>query len=423
MQHVLVIDLYPNSILDSIKKLHKYPEYQDLAVKVLTRNPEEYVVDENSGIEVEISKCDFNNDAEISKLLHGLDIAAVICRGDKQIQFLRKVLPHLPNNVLVASEKALAAATNKKQMRQCFSEHYPEITPKFIEVIDASPDTLIEIENTLNFPVVIKPANLASSLLIQACKNLDELRFALTDTFTRIKDIYSREERKSSPQIIVEEFLEGDLYSIDAYVLDTGSVFYCPPVAYITANQLGIDDFALYKRFVPTSLSEAEVDEANTTCEKAIKSIGLTHSSAHIELVKTLQGWKIIEIGPRLGRFRNTMYAQAYGIDHSLNDLLIHLGQKPEIPTKLLQYCAAYTIYPSEEGVLDKLNGLDKLKNSSNIYALKIYGKKGDYCKFAKNGGKTLTEFVIASPNKSEYQGWVNYIEKEVRADISIEKN
>ena len=418
-KYLLVVNHVVTSIFKAVDELKAMPELADLQVLVITNQTS---INKRYARHLPPQNIIYSNyePQELRKALesYGDSIVGVVCRGDKHIQYLRKLLPYLPDNVAVASEEALDATTNKRKMRQGFTDHYPEITPSFLEVSDASAKTLDTIEASLGYPAIVKPANLFSSLLIQSCQDREQLRSALQKTFAFISDTYKREGIKYKPQVIVEQFLEGDFYSIDAYVMNDGEVFCCPPVAYIPAKKLGIDDFFLYKRFIPTSLSGEEIEAANTATKKALAALNLENSTAHVELILTDAGWKLIEVGPRIGRFRNLMYDLSYGINHSLNDVKIHLGIKPESPNKLIQYCAAYSIYPHMEGELIEISGIKKLVDSELIKSLRIIAQPGEMCRFAKNGGHALAEFTIASADKKSFDKMCEYVENHVKAII-----
>ncbi len=421
VRYLLVVEFAPASLFEVVKKIRQHPPYTELELVVLTSEPSKYAAREDNDIPLWIVPCAYDDDKKIGAALAPFrqQIAGVICRGDKQVQHLRRVLPFLPPNVPVSSDGALASSVNKRLMRADFAQHYPEITPQFIEVHDDLAPTVARVEEKLGYPVIVKPANLASSILIQSCHNRAQLQAALKNIFAEIVRIYKAEGRRNQPQVIVEEYLEGDFYSIDAYIRNAGEVRYLPPVAYVPAKQLGIDDFFLYKRFVPTKLSALEVEAANETVAKAIASVGLVHSAAHVELVLTKHGWRVIELGPRLGRFRHTMYKQAYGIDHSLNDTLLHLGELPHIGTpRLIAYCSAYSIYPHQEGVLREITGLDLLYGNPAVSYLRVMAQPGDYCRFAKNGGHALAEFVVNSPDKQAYDELIRNIEHNIAARI-----
>jgi glutathione synthase/RimK-type ligase-like ATP-grasp enzyme len=416
-QYLLVINRAPKSVFEAASVLKRQKRYKDLELLVLTDSPQTYS-DRKS--EAHIVACDFNSEVSIAKAIgpYREHIRAVVCRGDKYIQDLRRVIPFLPEDVLVSTPESLEAATNKRLMRAAFKKQYPEITPPFEQVFDASDATVERIESMMRYPVIVKPANLASSLLIQSCENRAELKKVLAKTFAYIEDVYRAEGRRDKPQVIVEEYLTGDYYSIDAYVMGPGEIFFCPPVAYVSAKQLGIDDFFLYKRFLPTKLTPIEIATANEVTAKAINALGLTHTSTHVELILTEDGWKIIELGPRIGNFRDSMYRQAFGIEHALNDLRIRLGHKPNISSTAREYCVAYRIYPSKEGTLRGIRGLDYLQRHPALYSIRFIVEPGSQARFAKNGGHALVEFVLSSKDKKQFDDVVDFVEKNIESEI-----
>ncbi|MGH9614874.1 MAG: ATP-grasp domain-containing protein, partial [Bryobacteraceae bacterium] len=281
-QYLLVINHVVSSVFKSVEELNKRPEFANLQVLLITTQPnliEKYA----KYIEPRhIIISDFESGVTEALEPFAADIVGVVCRGDKHIQYLRKLQPHLPSQVLVASVDSLEAATNKRLMRRDFLKHYPEITPKFIQVFDDSVDTIEEVEVAMEYPVIVKPANLFSSLLIHACADRIQLKEALKKTFTNVEDAYSKEGIAIKPQVIVEEYLDGDFYSIDAFVMDSGEVYCCPPVFYLPAKKIGVDDFFLYKRTMPSGLDEEETAKAAETTKKAVNAIGLTHSAVHM---------------------------------------------------------------------------------------------------------------------------------------------
>ncbi|HEY1835932.1 MAG TPA: ATP-grasp domain-containing protein [Candidatus Saccharimonadales bacterium] len=404
-QYLLVIDRLVGSILAAVEELRNQSAYANLEVLLLTHVPEQHKKFSNDITPDHIIACDFSSRDEIATLIEPFweHIRGVICRGDKQIQFLRATIPLLPPDMLVATCSSLAAATNKRLMREAFLQHFPEITPQFAEARDDSPSSVARVEAHLRYPVIVKPTDLAASLLIQSCRGRAELQRALQKTFTNLQAVYEREERQTEPQVIIEEYLEGDFYSIDAYVMAADEVYYCPPVGYVPAKQIGIDDFAIYKRFIPTKLTRAQIAEAQDATRKATAALGLTHTTVHVELALTAQGWKIIELGPRAGRFRHKMYSLGYGIDHSLNDVRIHLGLKPTILKTLKRYCAAYEVCPDREGVLREIAGIVSLQASPSVSYIRVVAKPGQQCLFAKHGGHMLAEFVVSSDDRQEF--------------------
>ena len=420
--YFLVVEYMVDSVRSSFEIIRREARWQT-AELVLCTDDEAQIARFAADPGVWVVRCNFDDPAELAAAIEPfrLSIVSVICRGDGHTQQLRALVPHLPDHVRVASSTSLAAATDKRAMRQAFARHAPEITPAHISVEDAEPQTIADIEAHIGYPAIIKPANLASSLLIQSCETRDELRQGLIATFAQVRELYARERRRQEPHVIVEAFLSGDFYSIDAYVMDDARAMgFCPPVAYLPAKSLGIDDFFLYKRWTPVDLAPDEIARANETVRAAVRALGLTHTTVHAELVCTRDGWKMIEIGPRPGRFRQKMYRLAYGLDHSLNDMRIHVGLPPIIPTEPRSFAAAYSIYPTSEGRLRAIHGLDDLRAMPELRWLAVSAAPGAPAVFAKHGGHALSEFVIAADTAEAFAKACAVIEQKVYADIDV---
>ena len=140
------------------------------------------------------------------------------------------------------------------------------------------------------------------------------------------------------------------MYSIDAYVNARGVIYFAPTVYVKTGREIGFDDFFGYMRLTPTMLNVAHTEEAQEAASKGIKALGMRSTTCHIELMRTEDGWKVIEMGPRIGGFRHEMYDLSYGIDHSLNDILIRIPKQPILPKKVRGYTAVMQFYAQKEG-------------------------------------------------------------------------
>lgn len=415
---IIIIEAMKRTLVSAAQRVAlEHPELGVPKLLLITANPGKYVPYQADGVDIRAT--DYTQ-ASLQNIVADIKtpIRGVVCRGDMYVQYLRKLVPLLPAAVPVSTPETLEAATSKRLMRQAFAKHFPEITPQFVQV--ASTDTPAELDKKLasfQFPVIIKPSSLASSVLIQKCDSMAELGRSLQGSFSVVADIYAKERRTEAPELIVEEYLEGDLYSVDSYVTQPGTYWHCPLVSYVSANQLGIDDFFLYKRTAPVDLSEQEIADAQAVAEKAMSAIKLRYSSAHIELVKTKQGWKVIEIGPRLGRFRNIMYKQAYDIDHGYNDVLVRLGLPPLLPSGgIARYCAAYSIYPTQEGFLREITALGEARGRQSTVYFSDTHQVGEYVRYAKNGGHALCEVIFAADTKAQLAKDTAWFEKHVQA-------
>jgi len=126
-----------------------------------------------------------------------------------------------------------------------------------------------------------------------------------------------------------------------------------------------------------------------------VKALGLRSTTVHVELMKTVKGWKIIELAPRMGGFRHTMYSWSFGTNHILNDILIRIPQKPVIPKKRKGFTAVFKIFGKTEGTLEAIRGLKKIRSLESFVHVNVKKKKGDSLLYAKNGGGSVVEVAL----------------------------
>jgi biotin carboxylase len=361
---------------------------------------------------------DFSSPSKLAKALleYRTRLLAVTCRGEYNIALFQKVIPHVPY-VRTPTVESLGWATNKLDMRKRFYAFDKAITPKFAIVDDAGKDSVKKIRKRVRFPMVVKPTGLAASLLVTLCYHQDELETALRSAFRKVRKIYREQGSAGEPQILVEEFMEGEMYSIDSYVTSIGKVYHCPIVHIKTGHAAGYDDFFGYIRTTPTRLSPRNVKMAQDATRKAIHSLGLRNVTVHTELIKTEVGWKIIEAGPRIGGNRVNMYRLSYGINHALNDVLIRIPKKPQIPTKLRGYTAVIDFYPRKEGIIKKIKGMKKAKLLASHDHSWIRKKVGERSKFSKHGGKSVVSVTLFNKDRSDLLADIRRLEKMVEIE------
>ena len=327
-------------------------------------------------------------------------LLAITCRGEDQIPLLTRVIPHVPYLPAPTTE-SLQWSSDKLLMRRRLFYHDKKITPKYSIAKDATQKTITKIEKKLHYPMIVKPTGLAASRLVTICYHKDELDKTLKKVFRSMKRVHKDTGGNWEPKVVVEEFLEGEMYSIDAYVGSRGKVHFCPLVHVKTGRLIGFDDFFGYQQITPTNLNTTSKEAAIEVAKEAICALGLRSTTAHVELMKTEKGWKIIELGSRVGGFRHMMYEFSYGINHTMNDILIRMNEKPIIPKKIKGYTAAMKFFAKQEGNLTKLRGVKKAQVLSSFKKIYINKKVGDRCTFAKNGGSSIFNIILFNTSRS----------------------
>lgn len=363
--------------------------------------------------------CDFSKPHSIAQALlpYQSSLLAISCRSEANISRFAKVVPHVPYLRTPATE-SLMWATDKYEMRKRFKLFDPKITPKFTRVKE---NTKVERKRTIakiGFPMIIKPTNLAASLFVTICYHEEELESALKTAFKKIAKAYEHDKRMEEPKIIAEEYMEGDMYSIDSYVNSRGTVYHCPLVRVKTGKDIGHEDFFNYLQMTPTGLKKDSIDRAHIAAETAIHALGLRNTTAHTELMKMDDVWKIIEIGPRMGGFRDELHQLSCDIDHSLNDILIRIPKKPIIPKKCKGYAAAMKWFSNKEGRIIEMKGIKKIEQLESFHNIAINKKVGDRAVFARNGGRSIFNVFLYNNERPKLLADIRRLEKIVKIQV-----
>lgn len=418
---ILFVGSYLDVQKNALKSLEKLMNKQLTACVLIDNNSNnEKLV---STKKVKVVKCDFSSALKIQKAISPYEsrFLAVTCRAEKNIPLLKKVIPHIPY-INTPTESSLDWTTDKVRMRQLLRDYDKSISPKFLVVHDASQETLDKIEKKVGFPLMIKPAGLAASLLVTLCYHREELEANLKNTVRKINRIYKERKGRGEPQILVEEFMDGAMFSIDTYVNQRGVTYHTPLVHVKTGRTVGFEDFFGYMRITPVILKPHKIEAARDAADKAVEALNLRSTTCHIELMKTEDGWKVIELGPRIGGFRHEMYELSYGFDHSLNDILIRIPRKPIISKKTRGFTSVMQFYAKKKGKLANINGVNKVRKLESFKRIDITKKHGDMCNFARNGDSPVFTIVLFNKNRSRLLADIRRLEQSVKINIASSK-
>jgi biotin carboxylase len=285
---------------------------------------------------------------------------------------------------------SLERAMNKVHTRENIQACNKRIIPKFMVVADARPETIERIKRKIGFPAIVKPAGLAEGFLIQTASREWELQQSLRQIFSRLREAYQNAHGHGEPMVLVEEYLEGEIYSIECFINSQGSVFCCPPVREITGREAGYDDFFTYKHLAPVRLSKDEVEEAEFVTREAIHALGLRSLTVHGELMRNRSQWKIIEVNPRIGGFREDIYQDVYGIAVSENDILVRMDHRPRIRKSVRGHSMVLKMYARKEGKITGIRGCRTIRKLDSFQKVWLRKKVGERSVFARNAGENV---------------------------------
>lgn len=311
------------------------------------------------------------------------------------------------------SVESATACTDKELMREKFSNAPEKISPSFQVV--ASRESLIEFANSHDFPLILKPANLSKSLLVSRCDTLDELLVAYDKTMDRIDAIYQRYAPNNTPKLLVEEFLEGSIHSVDAFIDADGMPHVLENIVdYRTGYDVGYDDNFHYSRLLPTQLSSSDVQAIRHCGEVGCKALGMTSSPAHIEIILTKNGPRIVEIGARNGGYRERMHRLANDIDILGNALALSLNLPLDLAAKRHDSVAVLELFPKQSGTFAGLTKLDKLKTLDSLSYLSVKAKLGQHVGKSSEGYKMCAVIILANKDFDVFSKDLSFVDNRV---------
>ena len=399
MTHVLIVGKKFTALTDYLTK-HEY-SFTLLQDMLATKYPEKHfknrlVADFSSRSRLLVS---------LDKLKHTPDM--VVATYENYVLPAAWIADHLnlPGLPIPAAE----ACMDKFLMRTLFAQASEKISPDF--AIVESEDDVRSFADAHDFPLILKPANLAKSLLVTKNSSLEELVANYHKSFNLLSSTYKKYAPNRAPKLIIEEFLEGSIHSVDAFVDFDGIPRVLEQVVdYQTGYDIGYDDNFHFSRLLPSSLSADDQTALRHCAEVGIQALGIKNSPAHVEIIMTHDGPRIVEIGARNGGYRERMHRLANGIDITGAALQTASGKIPEITAAYNKSCAVLEIFPKTQGKFVRVDHLSELEHLPSLHYLSIKAKSDAVIGKAADGYKAVAIVILAHHDSNQLQRDLEYI-------------
>lgn len=214
--------------------------------------------------------------------------------------------------------------------------------------------SLKEIEDKIAYPCISKPVDNAGSRGVMLIHDHDELRKAVT---------YSSSNGRNGG-VIIEEYLQGDEVSVEIMVVD-GTVHILQVTDKLTTGE---PHFVEMGHSQPSQLGEMNVNAIKNLAERAVKSVGIENGPAHVEIIQTKDGPKMIELGARMGGDNITTHLVplSTGIDMVKATIQVVLGEMPDINPQF-EKGSAIRYLKEISGIITAIQGIDQAKMAKGI--------------------------------------------------------
>lgn len=339
----------------------------------------------------------------IQQLVKQYHIHSILCIIEDFLPAYVSLLTYLKKSGISAS--AVEKCANKTLMHQCFLQEIgPKATAQSRQITNNI--ELLEFANNVGYPIVIKPNGLYSSFFISCNQNEQELKhnFDLTQQsiLTYLEQIHSQK----NVLIQAEEYLTGSNHSVDCIVLANGEVIPTPVVDVLTGYDIGGNDFHHFARIAPSMLTTQQQHNLIELAIEGIHALGISHCIAHVELIYTPNGPRLLEIGARPGGNRINIMQQAFGID--LMMAYYQITRHSSIPNSLYAIhppqtnFVIVTPFPIQEGLLSQINEAELINQLSTYFRHTIKKKIGDKVGTAKQGYSSPMSIELKSNDQDK---------------------
>lgn len=247
-------------------------------------------------------------------------------------------------------------ATDKAEMMKAFEEHGVE-HPWYYAV--SGKDEFDAIKEKVSFPCIVKPTDNAGSRGVVLAHEKEELEKAF--------EYSQRESRRGA--VIIEEYLQGPEFSIEVMVVNGE-----PHVLQITDKlTTGAPHFVEMGHSQPSRQSEENQEKIRNLAVRACKAIGIDIGPAHVEMILTKDGPKMVELGARLGGdcITTHLVPLSTGIDMVGASIDIACGREPDIKQKYHKG-SAIRYFNTSAGILKAVSGIDEAKQISGVQEITI---------------------------------------------------
>ncbi|RWK33365.1 acetyl-CoA carboxylase biotin carboxylase subunit family protein [Mesorhizobium sp.] len=214
----------------------------------------------------------------------------------------------------------------------------------------------------MGLPVIVKPAASNGSIGVRLCRNVDELA-EHTNCLLEGKHMW-----RSSPRIIVEEFVEGPQYTVELMGNEV--------IGIVAADYGPLPEF-VYRQFtVPALLANDKqvcIADISLSC---LRALDLGWGPTNIELRWTKAGPVVIEVNPRLAGAPDPQLIQAsYGIDLIMEHIKLVIGAPWDLRPKHSHIASARILVPERDGILDWDDGPSRAAAVPGVVEVRLYVK------------------------------------------------
>ncbi len=253
-------------------------------------------------------------------------------------------------------------ATDKGEMIKAFEKCNVQHPWYYIA---ANQEEFINIKEKITYPCIMKPTDNAGSRGVVLVHSLKELENEYSYTVS--------ESRKGG--VIIEEYMIGQEVSVEVMAIDGQ-----PHILQVTDKiTTGAPHFVEMGHTQPSRLGKDNVEKIKDLAVRAVKAIGIQDGPAHVEIMLTKDGPKMVELGARMGGdcITTHLVPLSTGIDMVRSTIEIACGEKTDIKPKFAKG-SAIRYFKTEKGIIKSITGIEEARSIPGIKEISFVKNIGD---------------------------------------------
>lgn len=309
-------------------------------------------------VHIRESTLDLNKVTQLAKELNP-DLVITACI-DQSLLTMAYVCEKLKLSCHISYQIALEL-TNKAFMKQKFAENQIPSSGFFILENNSK-----NINIDLKYPLVVKPADANSSKGITKVLNPKGIIAAIEYAYTF----------SLSKKVIVEEFTEGEEFSVDIAIID-----FEPNILLLTKNiklAKNANNFTIVQNLYPATYDDSLSDKIKEIAKKIILCFGIKNGPMLIQLIYDGSNISVVEFSARIGGgSKHHFIKKMIGFD--LLDWYVNLliNEIKEIKLNQEYEFGSMNYIYAKNATINEFIGFDELKNNGIIEQFFYYKTKG----------------------------------------------
>lgn len=234
--------------------------------------------------------------------------------------------------------------TDKGEMIRTFKEHGVESPWYYVVENNVQ---LQKIQDNLTYPCIIKPTDNAGSRGVMLVEGPTQLGSAYN---------YSQGQSRCGT-VIIEEYMQGQEVSVEVIAADKNISILAVTDKITTGSPYFVEMGHTQQSLLP----DEAICQIRDLAIRAVRAVGIDNGPAHVEIMLTATGPKMIELGARMGGdcITTHLVPLSTGIDMIKATIDISLGLRPDITPKCDMGSAIRYIH-AEPGRVESIYGVEQ---------------------------------------------------------------